>query len=76
MLKCVDSASDGVVFADGLCDEYQIPYFECVANDPSFDEMKKIVCEDGYRPEIPVHYQLDPVSPAHCNVHVMCYTQV
>ena len=53
------------VVVDGTCDEYQIPFFDCVANDPSFDEMKKIVCEDGQRPELPLSYQDDPVNSSH-----------
>ncbi|XP_053618227.1 activin receptor type-1 isoform X2 [Plodia interpunctella] len=31
--------------------EYRPPFFELVQSDPSFDEMRKIVCTDGARPE-------------------------
>ena len=61
------------VVVDGTCDEYQIPFFDCVANDPSFDEMKKIVCEDGQRPEIPLSYQDDPVNSSHLSKDFLCF---
>ncbi|XP_050552081.1 activin receptor type-1 isoform X2 [Spodoptera frugiperda] len=33
--------------------EYRPPYFELAAADPSFDDMRKIVCVDAARPEPP-----------------------
>jgi len=35
------------------CDDYQLPYYECVPSDPSFDEMYQVVCVKCVRPEIP-----------------------
>ncbi|RWS29463.1 bone morphogenetic protein receptor type-1B-like isoform X1 [Leptotrombidium deliense] len=34
----------------GVIEDYQLPYFDCVPNDPSFEEMRKVVCVDGRRP--------------------------
>merc|ERR1711936_1108472 len=34
------------------CDDYQLPYYECVPSDPSFDDMYQVVCVKGIRPEI------------------------
>lgn len=36
--------------------EYALPYHTVVGSDPSFEEMKKVVCE-GLRPEIPQVWQ-------------------
>jgi bone morphogenetic protein receptor type-1B len=37
---------------EGEVDDYQVPYYDVVPNDPSFEDMKKIICVDTYRPEI------------------------
>lgn len=37
-------------------DDYHIPYHDAVPNDPKFEEMKKVVCTSGLRPEIPEHW--------------------
>ena len=39
--------------AVGLCEEYQLPYFDMVPSDPSVEDMKKVVCCERRRPEIP-----------------------
>ncbi len=49
------------VFA-GIVEDYQVPYFDCVDRDPSFEEMKKIVCTDRRRPAIPNRWSSDEVS--------------
>ncbi|OQR73711.1 TGF-beta receptor type-1-like [Tropilaelaps mercedesae] len=36
-----------------VADEYQLPYFNVVAPDPSMEEMKQIVCDKKLRPPIP-----------------------
>lgn len=36
----------------GEVDEFQVPYYDTVPNDPSFEDMKKIICVDGHRPEL------------------------
>ncbi|RWS14980.1 bone morphogenetic protein receptor type-1B-like protein [Dinothrombium tinctorium] len=35
---------------NGIVEEYQVPYFDCVPNDPTFEDMRKVVCVDGRRP--------------------------
>ncbi|KAL0861263.1 hypothetical protein ABMA27_008824 [Loxostege sticticalis] len=35
--------------------EYRPPYWELAPSDPSFDDMRKIVCTDGHRPAPPAH---------------------
>lgn len=46
----------------GIAQEYKIPYCGVVASDPSFDEMRKVVCVDNYRPVILNRWSSDNVS--------------
>ncbi|XP_015750418.1 PREDICTED: TGF-beta receptor type-1-like, partial [Acropora digitifera] len=41
---------------DGICDEYQLPYYDRVPCDPSIEDMKEVVCVEKYRPLIPSHW--------------------
>jgi bone morphogenetic protein receptor type-1B len=43
-------------------DEYQVPYYDCVPNDPSFEVMHEVVNIKGIRPEIPDRWESDEVS--------------
>ena len=43
-------------------DEYQVPYYNMVPHDPSFEEMKKVVGVDGQRPPIPQRWANYEVS--------------
>lgn len=43
-------------------DDYQLPYYDCVAPDPPIEEMKKVVCCDGYRPLIPERWEYNDVG--------------
>lgn len=35
------------------CEQYQVPFYNLTTADPSYDEMKSIVCDRGLRPPIP-----------------------
>ncbi|XP_039191322.1 activin receptor type-1C isoform X4 [Crotalus tigris] len=41
----------------GIVEEYQLPYYEAVSSDPSIEEMRKAVCEQKLRPNIPNQWQ-------------------
>ncbi|XP_003737615.1 bone morphogenetic protein receptor type-1B [Galendromus occidentalis] len=45
------------IVRDGVADPYRIPYHDAVGNDPSFDQMKKVVCISQIRPEIPKEWE-------------------
>lgn len=45
----------------GIAEEYKIPYYDVVPSDPSFEDMKKVVCDDNYRPSIPNRWSSDMV---------------
>ena len=46
----------------GLCEEYQIPYYDMLPGDPSFDEVKRVVLTDKRRPSVPNRWYRDEVS--------------
>nr|XP_045008564.1 serine/threonine-protein kinase receptor R3 isoform X2 [Jaculus jaculus]XP_045008565.1 serine/threonine-protein kinase receptor R3 isoform X2 [Jaculus jaculus] len=46
---------------NGIVEDYRPPFYELVPNDPSFEEMKKVVCVDQQTPTIPNRLAADPV---------------
>ncbi|XP_074126442.1 activin receptor type-1-like isoform X1 [Sminthopsis crassicaudata] len=45
---------------NGIVEDYRPPFFDMVPNDPSFEEMKKVVCVDQQTPNIPNRLAADP----------------
>lgn len=43
----------------GIAEEYKVPYYDVVPSDPSFEDMRKVVCGDDYRPSIPNRWSSD-----------------
>uniref|UniRef100_A0A8C8ZD23 receptor protein serine/threonine kinase n=1 Tax=Prolemur simus TaxID=1328070 RepID=A0A8C8ZD23_PROSS len=41
----------------GIVEEYQLPYYDMVPSDPSIEEMRKVVCDQKFRPSIPNQWQ-------------------
>ncbi|XP_053764617.1 activin receptor type-1C isoform X2 [Panthera pardus] len=41
----------------GIVEEYQLPYYDMVPSDPSIEEMRKVVCDQKFRPNIPNQWQ-------------------
>nr|XP_022910755.1 activin receptor type-1 isoform X2 [Onthophagus taurus] len=48
--------------SNGIAEEYKPPFFDVVPNDPSFEDMRKVVCVDQQRPNLPNRWFSDPVS--------------
>lgn len=46
----------------GIVEDYKPPFYDVVPNDPSFEDMRKVVCVDQQRPNIPNRWFSDPVS--------------
>ncbi len=46
--------------------DYALPYFDTVGADPGVEDMHKVVCVDGRRPELPQDFSLPtgPPSPS------------
>lgn len=40
----------------GVVEEPQLPYYDCVPSDPSFEEMQNVVCVEQRRPLIPARW--------------------
>lgn len=41
----------------GVHEDYQLPYYDLVPSDPSIEEMRKVVCDQKLRPNIPNCWQ-------------------
>ncbi|CAH1105358.1 unnamed protein product [Psylliodes chrysocephalus] len=41
----------------GIYDEYQLPFYDAVPPDPTIEEMRRVVCVDRQRPNIPNRWQ-------------------
>ncbi|KAG1714936.1 Activin receptor type-1 [Nymphon striatum] len=59
----------------GIAEEYKPPFYDVVGSDPGFDDMKKVVCVDQYRPVIPNRWDLDPVLTAMAKLMKECWHQ-
>ncbi|XP_070126344.1 activin receptor type-1-like isoform X4 [Equus asinus] len=46
---------------NGIVEDYRPPFYDVVPNDPSFEDMKKVVCVDQQTPTIPNRLAADPV---------------
>lgn len=63
--KRADIYSLGLVFWElsrrcsirGFHEDFQLPYYDMVPSDPSIEDMKKVVCEQKLRPNIPNQWQ-------------------
>uniref|UniRef100_A0A673TD93 receptor protein serine/threonine kinase n=2 Tax=Suricata suricatta TaxID=37032 RepID=A0A673TD93_SURSU len=49
---------------NGIVEDYRPPFYDVVPNDPSFEDMKKVVCVDQQTPTIPNRLAADPVRPS------------
>lgn len=45
----------------GIVDEYQLPYHDLVLTDPSYEDMREVVCIKKLRPSIANHWSSDEV---------------
>ena len=58
----------------GVLEEAQVPYYDCVQTDPSFEEVKQVVCIERRRPSIPDRWKKDDVSYilTHLSLNTIC----
>ena len=64
MYICINISSSNlflIISETGLCEEYQVPYFDMLPGDPSFDEVKKVVLTEKKRPSVPNRWYRDEV---------------
>ncbi|XP_053500210.1 serine/threonine-protein kinase receptor R3 isoform X2 [Ictalurus furcatus] len=60
---------------NGIVEEYRLPFFDVVPSDPSFEEMKKVVCVDQYRPCLHNRLHSHPILSAIAKIMKECWFQ-
>lgn len=63
-LVSVARISFSLLCLSGIHEEYQLPYYDLVPSDPSIEEMRKVVCDQKLRPNIPNWWQSYEVKSA------------
>eukprot|EP00118_Oscarella_pearsei_P006700 m.30763 g.30763 ORF g.30763 m.30763 type:complete len:528 (+) comp31389_c0_seq2:20-1603(+) len=57
----------------GIVEEYQVPYYDAVPPDPSFEEMKKVVCDSKIRPPLSEHWPKDDLLKTLSRIITECW---
>nr|ALR88679.1 activin receptor type I-like mw [Saccoglossus kowalevskii] len=59
----------------GIAEDYKPPYHDLVPHDPSFEDMRKVVCDAQLRPSIPNRWSTDPTLMAVAKLMRECWFQ-
>ncbi|XP_030368970.1 activin receptor type-1 isoform X2 [Scaptodrosophila lebanonensis] len=59
----------------GIAEEYKVPFYDVVPADPSFEDMRKVVCIDNYRPSIPNRWSSDSLLAGMSKLMKECWHQ-
>ncbi|KAM9842431.1 activin receptor type-1 [Aulostomus maculatus] len=62
-------------YSNGIVEEYKPPFYDQVPNDPSFEDMRKMVCVEQQRPFIPNRWFSDPTLSALVKLMKECWYQ-
>lgn len=54
-------------------DDYEVPYYDCVSSDPSFEDMQQVVCVKKIRPQIPSRWDTESVLQTLAKVMQECW---
>lgn len=49
-----------------MVEDYQLPYYETVPTDPSYEDMLEVVCVKGLRPTVSNRWNSDEVCVCLC----------
>lgn len=60
---------------NGIVEEYRPPFYDSVPSDPSFEEMKKVVCVDQQRPRLHNRLHSHPILTAIVKIMKECWFQ-
>lgn len=60
---------------NGIVEEYRPPFYDSVPSDPSFEEMKKVVCVDQQRPGFHNRLHSHPILTAIVKIMKECWFQ-
>lgn len=52
----------GFSLPTGIVEEYQLPYYNMVPSDPSYEDMREVVCVKRLRPIVSNRWNSDEVS--------------
>uniref|UniRef100_A0A8C4V8Z3 Serine/threonine-protein kinase receptor n=1 Tax=Falco tinnunculus TaxID=100819 RepID=A0A8C4V8Z3_FALTI len=61
--------------SNGIVEDYKPPFYDLVPNDPSFEDMRKVVCVDQQRPNIPNRWFSDPTLTSLAKLMKECWYQ-
>ncbi|XP_076018087.1 activin receptor type-1-like isoform X2 [Genypterus blacodes] len=61
--------------SNGIVEDYKPPFHDAVPSDPSFEDMKKVVCVDQQRPNIPNRWFSDPTLTSMAKLMKECWYQ-
>ncbi|XP_023036451.2 activin receptor type-1-like isoform X2 [Drosophila willistoni] len=59
----------------GIAEEYKVPFYDVVRMDPSFEDMRKVVCIDNYRPSISNRWSSDSLLAGMSKLMKECWHQ-
>jgi activin receptor type-1 len=59
--------------SQGIIEDYQVPYYDVVPSDPSFEEMKKVVVDSKIRPVVANHWYYDQVLKVLAKIMNECW---
>ncbi|XP_071991304.1 activin receptor type-1-like isoform X1 [Engystomops pustulosus] len=62
-------------FINGMVEDYRPPFYDMVPHDPSFEDMKKVVCVDQQRPHVPNTWSSDKILAALMKTMRECWFQ-
>ncbi|XP_075708353.1 activin receptor type-1-like [Rhinoderma darwinii] len=60
---------------NGIVEDYRPPFYDMVPHDPSFEDMKKVVCIDQQKPNIPNTWSSDKILSALMKIMRECWYQ-
>lgn len=61
--------------SSGIAEEYKPPFHDQVPSDPSFEDMRKVVCVDQQRPVLPNRWASDPILSGFAKLMRECWHQ-
>ncbi|CAH0551587.1 unnamed protein product [Brassicogethes aeneus] len=61
--------------SNGIAEDYKSPFHDVVPSDPSFEDMKKVVCVDQQRPNLPNRWASDPILSGMAKLMRECWHQ-
>ncbi|KAM4044612.1 activin receptor type-1-like isoform 2-T2 [Anomaloglossus baeobatrachus] len=59
----------------GMVEDYRPPFYDMVPHDPSFEDMKKVVCVDQQRPNVPNTWSSEKILSALMKIMRECWYQ-